>query len=259
MAFDQRLYANNAKTTLASSISDTDTTIFVDDTSLFPTITRPGQYFLVTIDSGTDIEIVRVTGVSGQNFVNCLRGQEGSTPSSFSLGTRVENRATKETYESFARLIDRVANINSVDDIPTPGNTTANSYLCASLDDEGAPIVAVQNQNLWRFVGFPTVVASGLVGSAGSAVMMPFASTITLNITQVGSHIVQFVSGANAGLCRLIQGADSNGLNWLLPLPYPVVATDRFELYQSTGFSLKALALSSTGDDALIYAILFGE
>ena len=68
MTTNTRLYANNAKTTLASAVQPTDTTIQVANASIFPNPTT-GQHFFVTIDTGSTYEIIKVTGVSGNSFI----------------------------------------------------------------------------------------------------------------------------------------------------------------------------------------------
>lgn len=257
MAFDQRLYANNAKTTLTAALGSGDTSVTVADGGLFPTITTPGQYFLVTVDSGASVEIIRVLGRNGNVFNPVLRAQEGTLAQDFLVGTRVENRATKETYESFARYEDRLGDLASVDLLPKPSETVANSLLCQSPDDGGTPIVAVRNGNTsWRFPSHPFVTLNTTASSAGTATRVPlqFASS-TVPITTTGSHIVQFTSGANAGLSRIVTSTDSEYLYWAEPLPSPVAAGDAFVVYRSIIATFSTL--SYIEDDVLVYALIF--
>lgn len=98
------LYANNAYSTLGSPITSTSqTAITVSSGSSFPSPTG-NQFFRMTITSATSpntvIEIVYVTARSGNNMT-VLRGQEGTTATTWVTGSLVANEATKGTYNQF--------------------------------------------------------------------------------------------------------------------------------------------------------------
>lgn len=89
---------NNAHTTLAANISSTDTTIYVDDVSDFPTL-GVGDYFYCTLESTTGtIEIVKVTQINSGSFI-AVRGQENTIAVPFNIGARVELRLTVQNLE----------------------------------------------------------------------------------------------------------------------------------------------------------------
>jgi len=96
---------NNAHTTLAANISSTDTTIYVDDVSDFPTL-GVGDYFYCTLESTTGtIEIVKVTQINSGSFI-AVRGQENTIAVPFNIGARVELRLTVQNLEDqFAKLL----------------------------------------------------------------------------------------------------------------------------------------------------------
>ena len=85
--------ANNASTTLASGVNDSATSITVASATGFPSISG-SQFFYVTLDDGTNVEIVKVTGVSGTTFT-IVRAQDDTSASAFSTGTTVAIRITK--------------------------------------------------------------------------------------------------------------------------------------------------------------------
>ena len=253
----KRIYSNNAKTTLASPITASDSSIIVADASKF-TVPGANEYFTVTLDSGSAVEIVEVYGISGNVLTGCVRGVEGTTAQAFLTGTRVENRVTAGALSSFARLVDRVANITSVNDLVKPSLSTSNSYLCASPDDAGSPIVAVAHGNTWRFVNHPTVAVSGTMASTGTTTTMPLTNASSqVPVTTAGSYIIQFITGSNSGYARIINASNSTTLSWTTPLPNTVAVSDQYEIYQSSASSINAL--KAGGDDALIFSILFGE
>ena len=90
------LFTNNAASNLASSITNTATSLTVTTSSgsIFPNPTG-GDYFLVTLQgiSGTPIEIVKCTSRSGDTMT-IVRAQEGTTASAFTGGDKVELRVT---------------------------------------------------------------------------------------------------------------------------------------------------------------------
>lgn len=76
--------ANNAEATLVQAVSAADTTITVDDASVFP-----AAPFRLSIND----EIVEVTEVAG-NELTVERGKEGTAPAEHNAGDKAENRFT---------------------------------------------------------------------------------------------------------------------------------------------------------------------
>jgi hypothetical protein len=95
------LFANNASSTLAGGISDTQTTLAVQtgDASKFPDPTG-GDWFMATIvDAAGNIEIVKCTARSGA-ILTVVRGQENTPGTTFSAGARIGQRWTAGTLDS---------------------------------------------------------------------------------------------------------------------------------------------------------------
>lgn len=235
----KRLYANNAKTTLTAAVFVESTTISVADGNLFPT-PGPNEFFLITIDAGTSKEIVRVGGRTGNTLINCQRGQEGTSPTAFAAGVRVENRVTRDTLAGFARYEDILADIISVDAIPTPDATEATSYMTRTLDEGGTPIIAVKYGDKWRFTSHLSQVVGAVATALGSVVTVNSANVGNGLINLVpGKYIIQFLSGANKGQVRVATGFDLNTVSWSTPLPTNTQAGDTFEIYKSVFSDLK--------------------
>lgn len=259
MTTSTRLFSNNAKTTLASSVQPSDTTIQVANASLFPKPTT-GQYFYVTIDTGSTYEIIKVTGVSGNTFTGCTRGLENTTAGTYQAATRIELRATAGDYTSFARLQDRVAPIASLDALSAPGASDSNSYITTSLDDGGNSIFAYSNvtSGVWNFTNYPTTLTSGTLAGAGTSTTMSVTNASTLlNQPTTGKYIVQFITGANKGLVRAITSVAGNTISWATALPSAPAASDGYQIYQSEVSNLNALNVAA--NNGLIYAILLGS
>jgi len=93
--------ANNASSTLAAAISASDTTLSVasGDAGLFPTLAAGDWFPLTIIDSGGNMEVVRVTARSGA-ALTVTRAQEGTTAKAFASGTRCDLRLTAAAVNS---------------------------------------------------------------------------------------------------------------------------------------------------------------
>lgn len=102
-----QVYSNNATTTLAIAINDTDTSITVqtNDGALFPTLSvgPPAEFCALTLeDVAGNIEIVKCTARAGDVFT-VERGFDGTTPQSWGVGDRLELRQTRSTNERFVQ------------------------------------------------------------------------------------------------------------------------------------------------------------
>jgi len=99
------LFSNNAATTLATSINSSVTSLTVATGTgvLFPNPTG-GQYFYMTLANvaGT-VEIVKVTARSTDTFT-IVRGQDGSSASSWVSGDKVEQRVVAVDLNNFGQL-----------------------------------------------------------------------------------------------------------------------------------------------------------
>src|SRR5690625_5057338 len=89
--------SNNAVAKLSSNINSSQTSLTVDDASIFP-----DAPFLITVNE----EIMRVTSVSG-NSLTVQRGREGSSASSHNADSNVENNFTAGTYQALVDEVDK--------------------------------------------------------------------------------------------------------------------------------------------------------
>ena len=90
--------SNNAVAKLSSNINSSQTSLTVDDASIFP-----DAPFLITVND----EIMRVTRVSG-NTLTVQRGREGTSASSHNAGSNVENNFTAGTYQMLAEEVKKM-------------------------------------------------------------------------------------------------------------------------------------------------------
>jgi hypothetical protein len=89
------LFADNASTTLAAGIANSDTSITVATGTgvLFPAPSAGQIAFATLEDVSGNIEIVTITARTTDTFV-VTRGTDGTTPRAFASGTRFEMRVT---------------------------------------------------------------------------------------------------------------------------------------------------------------------
>lgn len=95
---------NNATSTLAANIDTDDTTLSIQtgDASKFPTLGVGDWCPLTIIDSGGNMEIMKVTGRSSA-VLTVVRGQEGTTAKNFTAGAHISVRLTAATLEPALR------------------------------------------------------------------------------------------------------------------------------------------------------------
>lgn len=232
MAKTKILYSNNARTTLASPLSSGALSLTVNSAAGFPTITLATQSFRVTLDDGVNLEILKVTSVSGNTFT-IVRAQEGTTAQSFAATTKVECRLTAQSISDFARLEDRLQDFVSIENLPDPSTVNPNSALCASTDANGNPIVATNNGTKWSFVNYPDRVKIGTAGAGATTTSVNYANaSLILLDTASRSYVVQFTSGVNIGLCRFITTVASGSFSWATAVAGAPGAGDTYEIYR---------------------------
>lgn len=95
---------NNATSTLAANIDTDDTTLSIQtgDASKFPTLGVGDWCPLTVIDSGGNMEIMKVTARSSA-VLTVVRGQEGTTAKNFTAGAHISVRLTAATLEPALR------------------------------------------------------------------------------------------------------------------------------------------------------------
>ena len=124
------LFANNANTTLASSLTNSATSMSVTSASAFPSPTG-SQYFYCTLaDAATQqtIEIVKVTAVSGTTFT-IVRGQDGTSGTAFNSGDVVSLRLVRASLNDFPKL-DEVNTFSQTQTFSTaPITTSLTGYI----------------------------------------------------------------------------------------------------------------------------------
>lgn len=127
-----RLFANNATSSLASGVNDSDNTLLLatGEGARFPAPTA-GDHFDLTLTQGIGLEksweIVKVTARSGDTLT-VTRGQEGTIAAEWTVGSKAELRLTKEAMEEVATgdrtVYEKDFGQGSIQVFDTPGTHT---------------------------------------------------------------------------------------------------------------------------------------
>lgn len=132
-------FANNAHSTLASSVSTSATSITVasGQGARFPSLSS-GEYFYATlIDTSNNLEIVKVTGRS-TDVLTATRAQEGTTARAFASGDRIELRVTAQGLVDATTIqADQVVNSMIATDAVNSDSIAANAVTASELNISG--------------------------------------------------------------------------------------------------------------------------
>lgn len=194
------LYANNAASRLAASITNVATSFSVTagHGARFPAISG-GDYFYATLmDSAGNLEVVKVTARATDTFT-VTRAQEGTTARAYAVNDIVELRITKAMLDDFktdtragnaatatalqtARTIGGVS-FNGTANINLPGvnaagnqSTTGNAATATAL--QTARTIGGVSFNGTANINLPGVNAAGNQNTTGSAATLTTARAI---------------------------------------------------------------------------------
>lgn len=261
MSVQLQLFANNATTTLAISITSTDTQLTLTSGSLFPAPDSGlGQFFLITLESSGIIEVIKVSVKSGNVLTVhgglAGRAQEGTAASNFPVGAVVECRVTKGTLDGFLLEADYLPYIATTTLSP-PNLMTSTAYI-AGVDDGGAGVmVCATSSTTWSLPNFSATHS----GNATTGTITEIAAASLPASGTNGRYIIQFTSGLNNGYVRAITSYGPGTVAWATALPY-AITTEGYVVYTSN-YSLIQDAIAAGGgaatDEALVYAIAFGS
>lgn len=214
------LLANNVFSTLAVSVSATDTvfTVATGTGSLFPALSS-GEYFYITLISpGGLIEIVKATDRDGDD-ITVIRGQDDTVAVAFVAGSRMEMRINAASvkdyvtqYSATIALEDRYLGPQASD--PTlrlNGNPlqSGDFYFNTTVEE-----MRIYNGTLWKDIAALTLIEEFTATASQTLFTLANAYTVGINnlsvfvngvrqdstaYTETSSTEVTFVSGLTAG------------------------------------------------------------
>lgn len=197
-------FANNAATTLFSSVTVSDSQIVVSPGggALFPNAGSSNYFMVTVVDKTTStLEIMKVTKRSGDTFT-VVRAQEGTTARAFPSGSPVELRLTAQSIlDAIDVKIPRgiiTMWSGAVDAVPSGW------HLC----DGTANTPDLRNRFI---VGAGNSYAPGNTGGA-----LSYTPTVTVNVAgtgvQVGYHTLTIAEmPSHNHTLRIYHGGDSAG------------------------------------------------
>jgi len=194
-------FANAARAYLASTVSDSATTVTIDGGgSLFPEITSP-DFSRAVLQDANGIEVVLITAhTASSDTFTVTRGQEGTTARSFAAGSVFGIRMTSADGDTFVAKQDALVsgtNIKTVngDSLLGSGNLAVSGGLEYSV--KTANYTAVDKQGV-------------LADTSGGAF------TVTLPATpSAGAQVVVADAGNSWGTNNLTVGRNSSTIGGL--------------------------------------------
>ena len=113
-------FSNNGHSTLAASISTSDTSITVASGhgARFPSLGASEYFYATLIDSSNNLEIIKVTARSS-DVLTATRAQEGTTARAYGIGDRIELRVTAAG----------IADATDIDNILPDQSSASGKYL----------------------------------------------------------------------------------------------------------------------------------
>ena len=200
-------FANLASTTLASSLSNTATSISVTSSSSFPTL-GSGDYFYASIGEGSGSEIVKVTGVSSNTFT-VVRGQDGTSAQNWSSGSVIALRVVAAALDDIASAADTES--VSIDGDTMTGDLTVPNLNVSSTDIDftgsggyvsttGAYALRLQTNNTEALrltssqnAVFAGTISSGAITTTGDVKIYDNANDVLV----FGSGLYQTIGGSS--------------------------------------------------------------
>lgn len=211
-------FKNNASSTLADTLTSGGMLLKVAalDAAKFPSPTL-GDYFDLTLQDATNIEIVRVTGRTGDEMTISARGLESTTPVGFAIGTVAAIRLTAAVVE--ATLAHATVTTDAHDASAISILDTANNFSAVNVETALAELQAEKEVS--------GTAAAAI--SAHEAASNPHPTYLTASeLTAEIGTTVQGYDATLAALAGLATGADK--------MPYST-GTDAFAQATLTAFA----------------------
>jgi hypothetical protein len=132
-------FANNAHSTLASSVSTSATSITVASGhgARFPSLSGSEFFYATLIDTSNNLEIVKVTARS-TDVLTATRAQESTSARAFASGDRIELRVTAQSITDATTIqADQIVNSMIATDAVNADSIVANAVGASELNVSG--------------------------------------------------------------------------------------------------------------------------
>ena len=215
------LFTNNAASTLASGITNAQTTLTVQAGAgaKFPNPSAP-DVFYVTIDDNTNVEVCQCTGRS-TDVLTIVRGQDGTSGTAFSSGAKVELRIPAIVLKEYHQnSVPNQWTEQAADPAGNPGAGTAFVY-CRGIVGRG--LLGMKSDS-WPFSLQPGLfenpvfmvipsatttigVWGGIVTSVGTVSHVAPDTTFGLRINQITGTTAGNTAGTGDSVTRFFRGS----------------------------------------------------
>lgn len=226
-------FTNNATATLASGISDTDTTINLTSGqgALFPTLSSGDDFFATLVDSSNNLEIIKVTARSTDSLT-VVRAQESTTARAYLASDKLELRPTAQILTDFTQTSAAQTLTNKTINLTANTLSGTKAQFNTALSDDDFVTLTGSETLTNKTLTSPTITgtisggtvaganvsgditgnAAGLTGTLGVANGGTGATTLTSNavILGNGTSAVGSVSPGTSG-----NVLTSNGSAWV--------------------------------------------
>jgi len=167
-----QVFSNNAKSTLASAITSTQTTITVapGTGALFPNPSG-GQQFKITLISATSSTVYEICNCTARSTdtLTIIRGQEGTTAQPFSLNDIVGH------FDTAAVMTDLVQT----------EQLQAGTYLSATAGGTGNALTITLPSNLTSVPNGMNIIVNSSAANTGACTLLVTLGTTTLTATPI--------------------------------------------------------------------------
>lgn len=189
------LFSNNASTQLVSVLTQDSTLLTVESVSNFPNILEnSNNYFILTIDDGTNYEIVKCTARNTENNTfTVIRAQEGTEASLFNIGAQVELRITSGSISSI--IEDASSTKPHASDTGAYGTATGLKFSHAKLTDN-FELDAYAKDGI---ICSPFAVHQAVDRIRNALTKVTITSSQNWTVPETGSYTVTCVGGGGNG------------------------------------------------------------
>lgn len=242
-------FANNAATTLFSSVTVSDTQIVVSPGGgvLFPAAGGSNYFMVTVVDNITGLlEIMKVTARSGDTFT-VARAQEGTTARAFPTNSSVELRLTAQSiFDVLGSAIPRgIISMwaGGVNDIPTGWALCDGDNGTPNLKDRFI-VGAGQSYGVGATGGSVTQTPSVRTNAAGTGIKV--AGT-TLTIDQMPLHTHSGSVGSDASVRVQDSTQSSSAGEWLADDSFGSVGWSSYPIRKPLKEFSASLSINGTG------------
>lgn len=268
------LFADNASTTLASGITNSQTSITVATGTgvLFPAPAAGQVAFATLEDVSGNIEIVTITARTTDTFI-VTRGTDGTTPLAFASGTRFEMRVTMGMLNAFLQknggdTLSGTTTVSGVLQLGSGGSMQGGEYAGGALRSQpgdtsnqikvpigspataaGSPILTTANFLSELPSGVGAVITGMILLWSGLSTNIPAGYVLCNGTNGTPDLRDQFVLGAGGSLPT--SGGSSATTTSTVPTGVTIAATaltvDQLPAHHHTFFSGLAASGNSAG------------